>query len=86
MPARMAGTQILGFPGGLAVKNPPAMQEPKETGIQSLSKENTLEEEITTHSSILACWIPWTEEPGGLQSVGLLRVRHYWSGLTVAVS
>ena len=55
MPARMAGTQILGFPGGLAVKNPPAMQEPKETEIQSLSKENTLEEEITTHSSILAC-------------------------------
>ena len=84
MPARMAGTQTSGFPGGLAVKNPPAMQEPKETGIQSLGQENTLDEEIT-HSSILARRIPRTEEPGGLQSVGLLRVRHYWSGLAVAV-
>ena len=73
MPARMAGTQTSGFPGGLAVKNPPAMQEPKETGIQSLGQENTLEEEIT-HSSILAWRTPQTEEPGSPQSNGSQRV------------
>ena len=55
------------------VKNLPAMQE---TRIQSLGGEDPLEEEMTTHSSILACRIPWTEEPGGLQSMGLQRVRH----------
>ena len=44
--------------------------------VQSLGQENPLEEGMETHSSILAWRIPWTEEPGGLQSVGLLRVRH----------
>ena len=62
-----------GFPGGSAVKNPPAMQE---TWIGSLNWEDPLEEEMSTHSSILAWKIPWTEEPGGLQSMGLQRVGH----------
>ena len=55
------------------VKNPPAMPE---TYIQSLGWEDPLEEDMATHSSILAWRIPWTEEPGGLQSMGLQRVRH----------
>ena len=58
------------------VKNLPAMQEPQEMGVQSLGWEDPLEEEMTTHSSILAWRIPWTEEPDGLQSMGLQRVKH----------
>ena len=50
------------------VKNPPAKQE---TWVQSLSWEDPLEKEMATHSSILAWKIPWTEESGGLQSMGL---------------
>ena len=57
----------MGFQGGSAVKNPPAKQG---TWIQSLSREETLEEGMATHSGILACRIPWTEEPGELQSSG----------------
>ena len=56
------------------VKNLPAMQEAR---VPSLGRENPLEKEMTTHSSILAWRIPWTEEPGGLQSMGLQKVRHY---------
>ena len=55
------------------VKNLPAMQE---MWVQSLSWEDPLEEGMATHSRILAWRIPWTEEPGGLQSMGLQRVRH----------
>jgi len=55
------------------VKNLPAVQE---TRVQSLGWEDPLEEGIVTHSSILAWRIPWTEEPDGLQSMGLQRVRH----------
>ena len=58
------------------VKNPPAMQETQETWVQFLGWEDLLKEEIATHFSILAWRIPWTEEPGGLQSMGFLRVRH----------
>ena len=58
------------------VKNPPAMQVTKETQVLSLSGEDPLEEEMATHSSILAWRRPWTEEPGGLQSIGSQRVRH----------
>ena len=58
------------------VKNPPAMQEPQETWVQSLGWEDTLEEKMATHSGIHAWEIPWTEEPGGLQSMGLQRVGH----------
>ena len=61
----------LGFPGGSAVKNPPAMQESQEARVQSLGWDDPLEEGIATHSSILAWRIPWTEEPGGLQFMGL---------------
>ena len=45
-------------------------------GVRSLSQEDPLEKETATHSSILAWRIPWTEEPGGLQSLGLHRVEH----------
>ena len=55
------------------VKNLPAMQE---TQIISLGWEDPLEKEMATHSSILAWRIPWTEEPGGPQSMGLKRVGH----------
>ena len=55
----------LGFPGGSVVKNLPAMQE---TWVWSLDWEDSWEKEMATHSSILACRIPWTEEPAGLQS------------------
>ena len=56
------------------VKNMPAMQETQEMQIQPLGEKETLEEKMATHSSILAGKIPWTEEPGGLQSIGLQRV------------
>ena len=52
------------------VKNLPAMQEMQETRVQSLGREDPLEEGMATHSSIFAGVISWTEEPGGLQSVG----------------
>ena len=52
------------------------MHETQETQIQSLGQEDPLEKGTTTHCSILAWRIPWTEEPGGLQSLGLHRVRH----------
>ena len=55
------------------VKNRPAMWE---TWLQSLGWEDPLEEEMTIHSSILAWRIPWTEEPGGLQSRGSQRDGH----------
>ena len=55
------------------VKNLPAMQE---TWVPSLGQEDTLEEGMATHFSILAWRIPWTEEAGGLQSVGSQRVGH----------
>ena len=55
------------------VKNPPAMQK---TWVQSLGVQDPLEKEMATHSSILAWKIPWTEEPGELQSMGSQRVGH----------
>ena len=61
--------------GAQLVKNLPAMQENQ---VQSLGQEDPLEDKMATHSSILARRIPWTEEPGGLQSMGLQRVRHDW--------
>ena len=54
-------------------KNLPAMQE---TWVQSLGQEDSLEEEMAIYYSILAYKIPWTEEPGGLQSMGSKRVRY----------
>ena len=55
------------------VRSLPAM---RETQVQSLGQEDPLEKEMATHSSILAWRIPWTEEPGGLQSMGSQRVGH----------
>ena len=55
------------FPSDSTVKNPPAMWEP-QMWVQSLGGEDPLEEGKTTHSSILACGISWTEEPGRLYS------------------
>ena len=55
------------------VKRLPTMQE---TRVQSLGRKDLLEKEMATHSSILAWKIPWTEEPGGLQSMGSQRVEH----------
>ena len=55
------------------VKNPPAMQE---TQVRFLGWEDPLQEEMETHSSLLAWRVPCTEEPGGLQSIGSQRVRH----------
>ena len=69
------------FPGGAVVKNPPAVQEVQETQVQSLGLEDSLEEGMATRSSVLAYRIPWTEEPGGLQSMGLQRVTHNRSDL-----
>ena len=53
------------------VRNLPVMQEMQEMQVQSLVQEDPLEEEMATRSSILARKIPWTEQPGGLQSMGL---------------
>jgi len=55
------------------IKRLPAMWE---TWVQSLGQEDPLEKEMATHSSILAWKIPWTEEPGRLQSMELQRIRH----------
>ena len=55
------------------------MQETKETQVRALGWEDALEQEMATHSSILAWKIPWTEEPGRLQSMGLQRLRHNWA-------
>ena len=55
------------------VKNPPPIQE---TQLQSLGQEDPLEKGMATHSSILVWRIPWTEEPGRLQSMGSQRVGH----------
>ena len=67
----------MGFPGGAVVKRVCLpMQEMQEMQVGSLGQEDPLKEEMTTHSSILAWNIPWTEEPGGLQSMRLQRVGH----------
>ena len=58
------------------VKNPPANEGNVRDAVQSLGREDPLEEGMATHSSILAWRIPWTEEPGGLQSIGSQRVGH----------
>ena len=71
---------VLAFVTFLAqrAKNLPAMQETPETGVR-LGWEDPLEEEMSTRSSILVWRIPWKEETGGLQSIGLRRVRHAWT-------
>ena len=67
----------MGFLRGSVVKNlclP--VQEMQEMRVQSLAQEDPLEKETATHSSILAWEIPWTEEPGGLRSMGLQTAGH----------
>ena len=59
------------------VKDPPATAG--DAGVRPLGWEDPLEEEISIHFSILAWKIPWLEEPGGLQSMGLHRIRHSWA-------
>ena len=72
-----AGIRLMHRTGsGSMVKNLPAARELLETWVQSLDWEDALEEEMATHSSILAWRIPWTKEPGGLQSMEWQRVRH----------
>ena len=75
-PASQVLVHLFSVPGASlvaqSVKNLPAVQE---TQVRSLDREDTLEKERATHSSILAWKIPWTEEPGGLQSMGSQRVR-----------
>ena len=75
----MAHKTTRSFPGGSVVKNLPVMQE---TWVQSLGLEDPLEKGMATHPSILAQRIPWTEEPGGLQSIASQRVRHDWAADT----
>ena len=70
---------FLGFPGGTSGKEPSC--QCRRCGVRSLGWEDPLEEAMATHSRILAWSIPWTEEPGGLQSMGSQRVRHDWSDL-----
>ena len=60
----------------LVVQNLPASFRDIETWVQFLNQEDLLEEGMATHSSILAWKITWTEEPGGLRSIGSQRVRH----------
>ena len=68
----------VGLPRGSVVKNLPASAEDQETQVGVPGQEVPLEVEMATHSSILAWEIPWTEEAGGLQSIGSQRVRHDW--------
>ena len=65
----------MGFSGGISGKEP---FYPGDTGDSGsiLSQDNPLEKEMATHSSVLAWRIPWTEKPGRLQCIGLLRVGH----------
>ena len=58
------------------VKNPPASAGDARDMGSTLGQEDPLEKEMATHSCILAWKVPWTEEPGGLQSMGLQRVGH----------
>ena len=63
-------------PDGLMIKNLPTKQETWEMCVRSVGWEDPLEKEMAIHCGILAWEIPWTEEPGGLQSVGSHRVGH----------
>ena len=65
---------VRGFPSGSGVKNPPEGDAGRQ--VQTLGQEDPLEKEMTTHLSIFAWEILWTEEPGGLQSMGLQKVGY----------
>ena len=72
----------MGFPGGTSGKEPTCQHKMWEMQVRSLGQEDSLEEGMATHSSILAWRIPWTEEPGRLQSIESQRVRHDWSNFS----
>ena len=63
------------------IKNPPTIQEPQEMQALSLYHEDSREEGMATHSSILSWRIPWTEEPGRPHTTGPQRIRHNWNDL-----
>ena len=65
--------QTKGFPGGAVVKNLPANAGVQEMRVQSLSQEGPLEEEMATYFSIISWKIPWAEEPGRLQFMGIAK-------------
>ena len=65
-----------GFEASLVAQRLKHLPLMRETWVRSLGREDPLEKVMTTHSRILAWRIPWTEEPGGLQSMGLQRVGH----------
>ena len=67
---------FMGFPGVASGKGPACQCRRHETWVQSLGQEDPLEEGMATRSGILAWRIPWTEQPGWLQSIGSHRVRH----------
>ena len=73
----------MGFPGGSDSKESACNEE---TRVWSLGWEDPLEKGMATHSNILAWGIPWTEEPGGPQSMGLKRVGHNWATFTCTPS
>ena len=77
-PLRYSALWKQGFPGGASVKESACQCRRHKKYGWSLHQEDPLEEGMATHSGILAWRIPWTEEPGGLQSMGLQRVRHDW--------
>ena len=81
MPLKM----FMVFPSVSVVRNLTVMQE-MQKWVRSLGWEDPLKKEMATHSSILACEIPWTEEPGSLQSMGPQRVRHDWACMHVKMS
>ena len=66
---------LIGFPSGSVLKNPPANAGDPGDEVQFLGGEDPLEEEMATHPNILGWKIPWTEKSGGLQFMGLQRVR-----------
>ena len=77
----------LGFPGGSVVKNLPTKQETQEKRVRFWDREDPLQEEMATHFSNLAWKIPWTEEPGGLQSMRLQELNtteHVWVAAAAA--
>ena len=78
-PRRDGSAAAQSFPRGSSGEAPTCQCRRCETQFQSLGQEDPLEEEMTTHFSILAWRIPWTEEPGGLQSMGSQRVGHDWA-------
>ena len=78
LPAKVHLVKAMGSLVAQRLKHLPPM---RETWVRSLGREDPLEKEMVAHSSILAWRIPWTEEPGRLQSMGSQRVRHDWTSL-----